>query len=104
MLNLNHDNMLQDRTGSAGYSHLVWGAITLIVIVYSYVLATMLPFFSELVRFVTYRKKWFPCAVLIFFVQCVDLGTGVVVLAGCTVRYICGCTPASAAICAGGKP
>lgn len=42
--------------GSAGHSPL-WGATTLVVIGYSYLLATVLPFFSELVR-----TKHFACA------------------------------------------
>jgi type IV secretory pathway VirJ component len=35
--------------GSAGHSRALWGVTTLVVIGYSYLLATILPFFSELV-------------------------------------------------------
>lgn len=35
--------------GSAGHSRALWAITTLVVIGYSYLLATVLPFFSELV-------------------------------------------------------
>ena len=40
---------LQERVRSAGHSRTLWGVTTLAVISYSYLIATMLPFFSELV-------------------------------------------------------
>ena len=40
---------VQDHMGSAGHSRALWGVTTLVVIGYSYLLATILPFFSELV-------------------------------------------------------
>ena len=40
---------LQDHALSTGHSRALWGVTTVVVIGYSYLLSTMLPFFSELV-------------------------------------------------------
>lgn len=41
---------LQDHALSTGHPRALWGVTTVVVIGYSYLLSTMLPFFSELVR------------------------------------------------------